>query len=75
MGETLLDIADQREPIVITQNGEHKSVLQDIASFEQTQETLALLELLAMSNRDIEAGHSKPAHAVIARLKSKSAQR
>ena len=70
--DVLLDLADRREPMVITQNGEAKAVLQDIASFEQTQDTLALLKLLALGNQDIEAGRTKPARAVIARLKAKA---
>jgi len=69
--EVLLDLANSREPLLITQNGEAKAVLQDVASFEQTQDTLALLKLLALGNRDIEAGRTKPARAVIARLKAK----
>lgn len=69
--DVLLDLADRREPMVITQNGEAKAVLQDIASFEQTQDTLALLKLLALGNQDIEAGRIKPARSVIARLKAK----
>jgi prevent-host-death family protein len=69
--DVLLDLADRREPMVITQNGEAKAVLQDIASFEQTQDTLALLKLLALGNQDIEAGRTKPARDVIARLKAK----
>ena len=73
--EVLLDLADKREPMVITQNGEAKAVLQDIASFEQTQETLALLKLLALGNQDIEAGKSKPGSAVIERLRSRVSAR
>jgi prevent-host-death family protein len=38
----LKDLSEQREPLVITQNGEAKAVLQDIASYEETQATLAL---------------------------------
>src|SRR5574337_118744 len=41
--EVLAHLAEQREPLVITQNGEARAVLQDIASFEETQETQALL--------------------------------
>ncbi len=73
--EVLLDLAENREPMVITQNGEAKAVIQDVASFEQTQETLALLKLLALGNQDIEAGKSKPARAVIERLRSKATDR
>jgi prevent-host-death family protein len=73
--EVLLELAENREPMVITQNGEAKAVLQDVASFEQTQETLALLKLLALGNQDIEAGRSKPARAVIERLRSTASNR
>jgi prevent-host-death family protein len=69
--ELLLDLAEKREPLVITQNGEAKAVLQDVASYEQTQETLALLKLLAIGNQDIEAGLTRPARTVIDRLKAK----
>jgi len=69
--EILSDLAERREPMVITQNGEAKAVLQDVASFEQTQETLALLKLLALCNQDIEAGRTRPAREVVARLKAK----
>ena len=73
--EILADLGERREPMVITQNGEAKAVLQDIASFEETQETLALLKLLALGNRDIEAGRSRPAREVVRRLKGKAAAR
>jgi len=57
----LLDrIAEEREPIVITQNGEARAVLVDIASYEQTQETIALLKVLAIADKEIEAGDSVP---------------
>jgi len=73
--EVLRDLAERREPMIITQNGEAKAVIQDVASFEQTQDTLALLKLLALGNQDIAAGRTKPARDVIARLKSKNSAR
>jgi prevent-host-death family protein len=55
----LLDrITEEREPIIITQNGEARAVLIDVASYEQTQETLALLKLLAIADKEIETGES-----------------
>jgi prevent-host-death family protein len=47
-------------PVVITVHGEAKAVLQDIHSFEQTQETLALLKILALTTRSVEAGKVRP---------------
>jgi prevent-host-death family protein len=69
--EVLKRLAEQRESMVITQNGEAKAVLQDVASFEETQETLALLKILALGNQDVAAGKVKPAADVVARLRAK----
>jgi PHD/YefM family antitoxin component YafN of YafNO toxin-antitoxin module len=68
-------LTEVREPLVITQNGEAKAVIQDVASFEQTQETLALLKILALGNRQIEAGRTVPAGEVIRRLRGRAAQK
>jgi prevent-host-death family protein len=63
--EIVRNMSKQREPIVITQNGEAKVVMQDIESYEQTQETMALLKILALGSRQIEEGRIKPAADVI----------
>jgi prevent-host-death family protein len=69
--EVLETLAAERRPLVITQNGEAKAVLQDVASFEETQETLALLKILALGNEDVAAGKVKPIADVVARLRAK----
>jgi prevent-host-death family protein len=66
--EIVRELAEHRRPLVITQNGEAKAVLQDVASYEQTQETLALLKILALGNRQIEEGKVVPAADAIRRL-------
>ena len=71
--EVLTRLAEQRVPLVITQNGEAKAVLQDVASFEETQETLALLKILALGQQDVEAGRVKPVAGVVAQLRAKRA--
>jgi len=73
--EVVRQLTDQREPMVITQNGEAKAVLQDVASFEQTQETMALLKILALGQRQIEAGRTVKATDAIRRIRGKSAAR
>jgi prevent-host-death family protein len=67
--EIVRDLADRREPLIITQNGEAKVVMQDIASYEQTQETVALLTILALGNTQVEEGRMRPAAEVIERLR------
>ncbi|MCZ6646965.1 MAG: type II toxin-antitoxin system Phd/YefM family antitoxin [SAR324 cluster bacterium] len=69
--EVLRRLGEGGEAMVITQNGEAKAVLQDIKSYEQTQETLALLKILALGNRQIEDGRAEPAAAVVDRLRSR----
>ena len=54
-------LGEQGGPMVITQNGEAKAVLQDIQSYERMQETLALLKILALGRRQIEDGRVVPA--------------
>jgi prevent-host-death family protein len=65
-------LSESGEPLVVTHNGEAKMVLQDIKSFERGQETMALLKVLALGNRDIEAGRIEPASDVLKRLRTKS---
>jgi prevent-host-death family protein len=67
--EIVRNMGEQREALVITQNGEAKVVMQDIESYEQTQETMALLKILALGNRQIEEGKVEPAAEVIKRLR------
>ena len=70
--EVLQEIAEQRKPLVITQNGEAKAVLQDVASYEETQETLALLKILALGNQQVAQGKVKPVTEVVKRLRGPS---
>ncbi len=67
----LLQLEKHREPLVITQNGEAKAVLQDIASYETAQETLALLKILALGMHEVQAGKVKPIAEVVRRLRAK----
>jgi prevent-host-death family protein len=69
--EVIAELARSGEPIVITVHGEAKAVLQDIASFEQTQETLALLKILALGNKEIERGEFSPLRDVLGRLRKR----
>ncbi|NHB92238.1 type II toxin-antitoxin system Phd/YefM family antitoxin [Photorhabdus cinerea] len=64
-------LAESRSPMIITQNGEAKAVIQDIASYEQTQETIALLKILALGQQQVKAGEVTPVNDVVQRLKNK----
>lgn len=73
--EVVRNLSTQMEPLVITQNGEAKAVMQDIKSYEQTQETMALLKMLALGQRQIDEGKVQPVGDVVAKLRSRSKNR
>lgn len=73
VAEVLADVHQTREPVLITQNGQAKAVLVDVVSYEQTQETLALLKLLALGQREITADETVDARDAIAEIKARIA--
>ncbi len=73
--EVLDTLAENRQPLIITQNGEARAVMQDLATYENTQETLALLKILALGQQQIAEGKVTPADKVFARLEGRLQQR
>jgi prevent-host-death family protein len=69
--EIVRKLGEHREPLIVTQNGEAKVVIQDIESYEQTLETMALLKMLAIGMRQIEEGKVLPAEDVVKRLRER----
>lgn len=69
--EVIRSLADGGEPVIITLHGEAKAVLQDIQSYEQSQETLALLKVLALTNRNVEEGKLRPARDAFAKMRAR----
>lgn len=67
--EVIHDLADQGEPMIITQNGEAKVVIQDVKSYEETQE--ALLKILALGNQQVHDGKTHGPADLISRLRKK----
>jgi prevent-host-death family protein len=70
--EVLQVLEEQRRPMIITQNGEAKAVIQDVTSYEETQETLALLKILALGSQQVERGEITPISEVADRLRART---
>ena len=70
--EVIRELAETRAPLVITPNGEAKVVIQDVATYEETQETMALLKILALGNRQIAEGRVIPAKEAIRRVREEA---
>jgi prevent-host-death family protein len=58
--QLIRDVSDNQKTMIITQNGEAMVILQDIKLYEQTQESLAPLKIVAMSNKNLNDGDIKP---------------
>ena len=69
--EIIRDIGESRSPVVITLNGEAKAVIQGINEYEEFQESLALLKILAQSKKSLEGGKYKPAARAFKDLRKK----
>ncbi len=57
--ELIRDVSANQKTLVITQNGVAKVILQDVRVNEQTQESLALLKILAQSSKSLKADQFK----------------
>lgn len=59
--EVVDQVCETGEPVVVTQNGRARVIIQDLKTYERTQETLAFLELVRQGEEDIAAGRTQPA--------------
>ena len=52
--------------------GQAKAVIQDVTAYEEAQETLALLKILALGGQQVERGEITPIAEVADRLRAKA---
>ena len=69
--EAVRMVTETGEPLYITQNGEAEIVVQDIKSFEATQETLALLKILALGEAEVTRDETVSATEAIAGVRKR----
>lgn len=69
--ELIQSLGEHRPPVVITVDGQRKAVLQDFDSYYQTQETIAMLKIIAMGQADIREGNVLPVDEAFRRLREK----
>lgn len=55
--DLLNQVNETHRPVIITQNGEPRAVLQDAESYENMRAALGLLKLLAQAENDIRSGN------------------
>ncbi len=69
--EIIRDLDEIGGPVIITLNGEAKAVIQGIKEYEELQESLALLKILAQSKKSLEEGRYKPVAKAFKDLRKK----
>ncbi|RQV98892.1 type II toxin-antitoxin system Phd/YefM family antitoxin [bacterium] len=58
--DLLNQINETRRPVIITQNGEPRAVLQDPKSYESMRNAIGLLKLISQGEADVRSGRTKP---------------
>jgi prevent-host-death family protein len=72
--DILKQINDTRRPVVITQNGEPRAVLQDPESYDNMRKAIGLLKLVSQGEEDLKQGKTKPQERVFKDLEALLAQ-
>jgi prevent-host-death family protein len=68
--DMLEQVNETHRPIIITQNGEPRAVLQDTESYENMRNAIGLLKLISQGEEDIRKGDSKSQDAVFSDLEN-----
>lgn len=69
--DLLKQINETHRPVIITQNGEPKAVLQDPESYENMRNAIGILKLISQGEEDLKSGSVKSQEAVFADLEAK----
>ena len=68
MAAVIRKLNEEQGTMIITQNGEAKAALIDIKAYEDLQETMAMLEMIAQGNKNIAEKRYRPAEQVLDEL-------
>lgn len=70
--ELLENIARDRNPVIITQNGKAQAILLDLESYEELQESLGLLKILAQGQEDVRNKRYRPFRKAFAQIRKEA---
>jgi prevent-host-death family protein len=69
--DLLKQINDTRRPVIITQNGEPRAVIQDPQSFEDMRNAIGIMKLISMGEEEIRNGNILEQEAVFKNIEEK----
>ncbi len=71
MPAVLRSLRENRRPVLVVSKGRPQAVLQDVASYQGTQNALALLKMLLQSEKSVTAKRGSSTKEVLARLRAR----
>lgn len=66
--DLLNQVNDTQRPVIITQNGEPRAVIQDTQSYEDMRNAIGILKLLSLGEEDIRKGSVHSQDEVFSRI-------
>ena len=69
--DILKELSEVPEPFLITQNGEAKAVIMNVLSYEQMQESIAFMKIVALGRKQTEEGKTISAAEAFKRLRER----
>ena len=69
--DVISTVNENKRAMIITQNGEAKAVVQDIKSYENLQNSLAMLKLILHSERQVREGKVTEQKEVFSQMEKK----
>lgn len=73
--DLLNQINETHRPVIITQNGEPRAVLQDPESYENMRNAIGILKLISQGEADIRIGRTKPQEDVFSEIEDELMKR
>ena len=73
--DLLKQINETHRPVIITQNGEPKAVLQDTESYENMRNAIGILKMISQGEEDIKKGKIKIQEEVFEKLETQLKKR
>jgi prevent-host-death family protein len=73
--DILKQINETHRPIVITQNGEPRGVLQDPESYDNMRKAIGLLKLISQGEEDIKKGNTRSQDRVLRNIEKMLAKK
>ncbi len=70
--EILNGLSENKQPLIITQNGEAKAALLDIHEYEELKESLAMLKIISLSRKGVQEGKKRPFKDVFKEIREHS---